>query len=265
MIGRADALASEDDAAGRKIRTGNDVDEFVDAERGIVDQRDAGVDDFAEIVRRDVGRHADGDAAGAVDQEVRKFRRQNRRLRFGIVVVRLEIDRVLVDIAEHREGRSRQTRFGISIGRRRIAVDRAEIALPVDQRHAHGEILRHPDHRVVNRLVAVRMIFTDHVTDDARGLDVLLVGRVALLVHRIEDAPVHRLQAVARIRQRPRHDHAHGVIEVGAFHLVEDGYGTNIGRPRRLSGLRIFRVRQRGNPVSFRVESYSVSGPQNHP
>ena len=39
VIGRADALAAEDDAAGRKIRSGNDVDEVVDAERGIVDQR----------------------------------------------------------------------------------------------------------------------------------------------------------------------------------------------------------------------------------
>ena len=80
MIGRADALASEDDAAGRKIRPRDDVDELVDRERGIVDQRDAGVDDFAEIVRRDVGGHADGDAAGAVDQQVWEFRRQDRRL-----------------------------------------------------------------------------------------------------------------------------------------------------------------------------------------
>ena len=215
------------------------------AERRIVDQRDAGVDNLAQIVRRDVGRHADRDAAGAVDQQVREFRRQNRRLLFGVVVVRLEIDGVLVDIAENLQRRSGQTRFGISIGRRRIAVDRAEIALAVDQRHAHGEILRHPDHRVVNRLVAVRMIFTDHVTDDARGFDVLLVRRMALLIHRIQDAPMHGLEPVARIRQRPRHDHAHGVIEVGALHLVEDGNGTNIGRLRRLAGRVIFRVRQR--------------------
>ena len=62
---------------------------------------------------------------------------------------------------------------------------------------------------------------------------------------------MHRLQAVARIGQRARHDHAHGVIEVGALHLVEDGYGTNIRGRRRLSGLRIFSVRQRGNPVRF--------------
>ena len=102
MIGRADALAAEDDAAGRKIRTRNDVDEVVDAKRGIVDQRDAGVDDFAEIVRRDVGGHADGDAAGAVDQQVRKLRRQDRRLLLAVVVVRLEIDGVLVDVVEQR-------------------------------------------------------------------------------------------------------------------------------------------------------------------
>ena len=81
------------------------------------------------------------------------------------------------------------------IGRRRIAVDRAEIALAVDQRHAHGEILRHAHHRVVNRLVAVRMIFTDHVADDARGFDVLLVRRMPLLVHRVENAAMHGLQA----------------------------------------------------------------------
>ena len=230
------------------------------AERGIVDQRHAGIDHFAEIVRRDVGRHADRDAAGAVDQQVRKFRRQDRRLFLGIVVVGLEIDGVLVDIAENRERRSRQARFGISIGRRRIAVDRAEIALAVDQRHAHGEILRHPHHRVVNRLVAVRMIFTDDVADHARRLDVLLVRRVALLVHRVQDAPVHRLQTVARIRQRTRHDHAHGVIEVAALHLVEDGYGTNIGRRRRFAGLVIFAIRQRGIRSVLARESYSVSG-----
>src|SRR6266699_3182038 len=78
-------------------------------------------------------------------------------------------------------------------------------------------------------------------------------------MHRVENAAMHRLETVARIGQRTRHDHAHGVIEVGAFHLVEDGYGMNIGRSRRLSGLRIFRVRQGGNPVSSRSESYSVS------
>jgi hypothetical protein len=198
------------------------------AERGIVDQRDGGVDNFTQVVRRDIGRHADRDAAGAVDQEIGKLRRQHDRLAFRIVVVRLEVDGVFIDIVEQALRHLLEPHFGVSHGGGGIAVDRAEIALPVDQRHAHGEILRQPHHRVVNRLVAVRMIFTDDVANHARGLDVFLVRRVSLLVHRVQDAPVHGFQAVARIRQRTRHDHAHGVIEVAALHLVEDGYGTNI-------------------------------------
>ena len=41
--------------------------------------------------------------------------------------------------------------LGVAHRRRRIAVDRAEIALPVDQRHAHRERLRHAHHGVVDR------------------------------------------------------------------------------------------------------------------
>src|SRR3712207_8837917 len=41
------------------------------------------------------------------------------------------------------------------------------------------------------------------------------VPLIALLVHGIKDAPMHRLQAVAHIGQRPAHDHAHGVIQIG--------------------------------------------------
>jgi hypothetical protein len=178
----------------------------------------------------------------------------------------LEIDGVLVDIVDQRLRDLGQAGFGVTHRGRRIAVDRAEIALPVDQRHAHGEILRHADHRVVDRLVAVRMVFTDHVADGARRLVVGLVPLEPVLVHRIEDAAMHRLEAVARIRQRARHDHAHGVIEVGAFHLVEDGYGTNIGRaPAALRASYLQAQTKGGNPVSSAQESYSVSGLPNHP
>jgi len=259
VIGRADALAPEDDAAGREIRSRNDVDQLVDAQRRIVDQRHAGIDHLAEIVRRNIGRHADGDAAGAVDQQVRKLRRQNRRLAIAVVVVGLEIDGILVNVVEQRLRDLGEPGFGVTHRRRHIAVHRAEIALAVDQRHPHGEILRHANQRIVDRLIAVRMVFTDDVADGARRLVIRLVPFEPVLIHRVENAPMHRLEPVARIGQRARHDHAHGVIEVGAFHLVEDGDGTNIGRPRRLSGLGIFGVRQRGNPVSFRSESYSVS------
>ena len=88
VIGAVDAGAAEDDAAGREIRARHDLDQVVDRQRRIVDQRDAGIDHLAEIVRRDVGRHADGDAAGAVDQEIGEARRQHHRLVLVAVVVR---------------------------------------------------------------------------------------------------------------------------------------------------------------------------------
>ena len=127
------------------------LEQALEADARIVDQGDAGVDHLAQIVRRDVGRHADGDAAGAVDQQVRELRRQDRRLAVAVVVVRPEVDRVLVDVGEQRVGGLGQARLGVAHGRRRIAVHRAEIALAVDQRQAHREVLRHAHHGVVDR------------------------------------------------------------------------------------------------------------------
>ena len=78
-------------------------------------------------------------------------RRQDGRLLLALVIVRLELDRVLVDVGEQRFGGARQARLGVAHGRRRIAVHRAEIALPRNQRQAHGEVLRHAHHGVVDR------------------------------------------------------------------------------------------------------------------
>ena len=136
----------------------------------ILDERDAGRDDFGQIVRRNVGRHAHRDARRAVDQEIRDARRQDRGLAFGLVVVRVEIDRFLVDIGQQLAGQSRHAHFGVAHRRRRIAVHGAEIALAVDQQIAHREFLRHAHDGVVHRRIAVRMVLADDIADDARAI-----------------------------------------------------------------------------------------------
>ena len=111
-------LTAEDDAAGREVRPRHDADQVVDRQRRIFDQRHAGIDHLAEIVRRDVGRHADRDAARAVDQQVREARREDERLFLGAVVVRLEVDRVLVDVLEQRFRRLGHACFRCTASRR---------------------------------------------------------------------------------------------------------------------------------------------------
>ena len=97
-------------------------------------------------------------------------RRQNRRLRFRAVVVRIKIDRFFVEVFEQRGRDARQPSFGITIGRGRIAIDRAKVALPIDQRSAHGKRLRQSHQRVIHREVAVRMVLAHHFSDDTGAL-----------------------------------------------------------------------------------------------
>ena len=77
---------------------------------------------------------------------------------FAFVVVGLEVDGFLVDVFEQRGGDAGQARFGVPHGRGRIAIDGTEVALAVDQRIAHREMLRHADQGVVDRGVAVRVV-----------------------------------------------------------------------------------------------------------
>ena len=83
---------------------------------GVVDQGDDGVADLAEVVRRDARRHADGDPARAVDQQVGELARQDPRLLVLLVVVRLEVDGVEVDVLEHLGGDRAELRLGVPHG-----------------------------------------------------------------------------------------------------------------------------------------------------
>ena len=61
---------------------------------------------------------------------------------------------------------------------------------------------------VVDRRVAVRVELAHAVADDARRLQVRAVPGVVELVLRVQDAAVHRLEAVAHVGQRARDDDA---------------------------------------------------------
>ena len=140
-VGLENSRAAVDDAGGREIGALHEFQNLGELRVGIVDQRDGGVDDFGQIVRRNFRRHADGDSVGAVDQKIRNARGKNVGLDFAAVVVGMEVDGLFVEIFEQRGGNLRELGFGVTIGRRRISVDRAEISLTKDQRIAHATSL----------------------------------------------------------------------------------------------------------------------------
>jgi hypothetical protein len=120
---------------------------------------------------------SDSDSAGAVGEQVWEEAREDLRLLFFAVVSRAEIDRALVEPGHQLHSDRGQPRFGVPVGRGVIAVDVAEIPLPVDQRITQREILSETDHRVIDALVAMRVIFADDVADDS-GRFLVGAGRI---------------------------------------------------------------------------------------
>ena len=148
------------------------LEQLLGSDIRVVDHRDRRVDHLAEVVRRDVRRHADRDAGRAVHEQVREARRQDGWLALLAVVVRDELDGLFVDVAEQLHRERREAALGVPLCGRLVAVDRTEIPAPVDQRRAHREVLGHAREGVVHRVGRVGMVLTDHVTDDARRLAV---------------------------------------------------------------------------------------------
>ena len=220
LVGLADAGDAEDHAAGREVRALDVLHQAGGVDVRILDVGDRGGDRLAQVVRRDVRRHADGDARGAVDQQVREARRQDDRLLLAAVVVGLEVDGVGVEVAQHLARERREPRLRVPHRRGGVVVDGAEVALAVDERVAHREVLRQPHERVVDRRVAVRVEVAHHVADDAGALGVRPVGLQAGLVHGEQDAAVDGLQAVADVGQRAPDDDGHRVVQVGGAHLL---------------------------------------------
>ncbi len=214
---RADAL---DAAAGREIRAGQKAHQLTRGDERVVDHRHGRIDRLAEVVRRDAGGHADADAGGAIDQQVGEARRQHARLHHLLVKGQPHLDGVLVQVRQHFLGEAFHAAFRVPVGRRRVAVNRTEIALAVNQRTAHGEVLGHADQGVVHRHVAVRVIIADHITNDLGALGIRMALGEAKLPHRIQDAPVADLEAVADVRNRPADVHAQRILQVRPVHDV---------------------------------------------
>ena len=214
-------------AAGREVRPRHMLGDLLVLRGRPADQVEQGGGELADIVRRDVGRHADRDALRAIGQQVGEGRRQHFRLAALAVIGLAEIDGVLVDALQQRLGHGRQAGFGVAHGGGVIAVDIAEIAVALDQRVADGEFLREAHHRVVDRGVAMGVVFAHDVADDARAFLEAGGGVEPQLAHGVDEAAVDRLQPVAHIRERARGNRRERIGKIPLAQRRAEGYGLN--------------------------------------
>ena len=218
----------DDDAPRREIGPRHQRGQRRLIHRGIGDERAARRDQLADVVGRDVRRHPDGDPARAIGEKIGEGRRQHDRFLERAVVIGAEIDRVLVEPLEQRLGGGRQPRLGVAARGRVVAVDVAEIALPVDQRVAHVEILREAGHRVIDRRIAMRVIVSHHVARDLGRFAERPARGEPEFAHGKEDPPVHGLQPVARVGQRAMHDRRERILQIARADRARERLGGDL-------------------------------------
>ena len=90
--------------------------------------------------------------------------------------------------------------------------------MSVYKRHFLLEVLRHDDQRVIDRAVAVRVIFTHRITDNTGALSVRSVRPDPQFVHVVESSSLHGFEAVPDIGKRSCDDYTHCVVDIGLLH-----------------------------------------------
>ena len=107
----------------RKVGARHDGQDVIDIAVGIARLVFDGAAEFTQVVRWNVGRHADRDTRRTICEQVRQARRQYDGLEHLTVEVRLKIDCLSIDIAQHFLREVGEPGFGVAIRGGRVAVD----------------------------------------------------------------------------------------------------------------------------------------------
>ena len=215
-------LPPHHDPAGGEVGAGDDLQQLAEADAGIIDQRHQRPADLAEVVRGNTRRHADGDAAGAVDEEIGESPRQDHRLGVPLVVGRHVVDGVEFEVVEQHRRDRRQTGLRVPHGGRGQAGDRAEVSLLIDEHVPHVPFLGHAHERGIDDALAVRVVVAAGVAGDLGALHPRRPGGEIEVVHRHEDAALRGLEPIADVGQGPGHDDAHRIGQVAVLELLLD-------------------------------------------
>ena len=68
----------------------------------------------------------------------------------------------------------------------------------------------------------MRVILTEHLTNDTGTFLVRFVACVSNAHHTVEYSAMDRFETVAHIREGTSHNHRHRIVDVGRLHLLLD-------------------------------------------
>ena len=176
----------------------------IECERLVLQVGDGGVDQFVEVMRQELGRQTHGDAFGALRQQERELHRQRHRLGVTVVVGARPVGGLVVE--DDLFGEFGEACLDVTRGSRIVArEDVTEITLGIDEQ----VFLCQLHEGVTDGGIAVRVIF-HRVTHDVGHL---VETTVVEFVHRMQDAALHRFQAVLDGRHGAFQNDIRGIVE----------------------------------------------------
>ena len=175
----------------------------IDDKRLVAQDADGGFQQLAEVVRKNHRGERDGDALGALRQQQRELDGQRHRLLLAAVIAGFPLGGLGVE--HHLLGEFRQTGLDITASSRPIArEDVAPVTLTVNQQ----VLLHHVDQRIVDGGVAMGMVEHGGTHDIGHFGETAVIG----LFHGVQDATLHRFEAVVDVGNRAVQDNIGGII-----------------------------------------------------
>ena len=127
------------------------------------------VDYFGQIMRRNGGNHTNRNTICSIHEKVRNLNRKHFRFLLCLIEVGNEVNHVLIEITkESLLGNLLKSGLGITHCSGAITFDGTEVTMTINKRQFLLEILRHNNQGVIDRGIAMRMIFTHGITYNTR-------------------------------------------------------------------------------------------------
>ena len=165
---------------------------------------DGGIADLVEVVGQDFARQAHGNTLGALGEQQGKLGGQRQRFALAAVVGKAPVGHL--GVIDGIQGELAQAGLDVTAGSRTVAgEDVTPVTLGVDEQLLLSQL----HERAVDRRIAMGVVLHRQAHDVGYLVEVAVVG----LLHGMQDAPLHGLEAVLDVWHGTLKYHIGGIVE----------------------------------------------------